>query len=975
VEQRQQLEQRMHDMDVGSESVFIGGMAMHELLVSLGVQADVMLGHSSGESAALGATGANPAATPLERAACISQHYAAYEQLLQAGKIPTGALLAVGALPPSTVDAQVAAAKDVVVAMDNCSNQMVLYGTPEGIAGIQKTLTELGGMCLPLPFDRGYHTPAFSDASVAFLAYYENVKVGRPKVPLYSCASAGLFPNSAPAVRKLAAAQWSQKVRFRETVLKMHDDGVRIFVEVGPSANLTAFVNDILIDQEYVAVPTNARRKNGVEQLMTALGQLYVAGRGPVLERLFSSRAIARIDLAGTTPPPKGVLLDNTMPMVRLTQDDREQVRRLAKPVEMVVPAPAPAPAPDAAELAETAAEVPAEATAQDGREQVMADYFDMMRGFLDQQRSLVERWPRTAAAPAGETAAPEWPSTHAIDSPTPLLDVIVEHDESHVLARCRVSLLNDNFIRDHVMSGPVSDTDPELFGLSCVPFTVSLEVMAEACALLCGRLDVRVIENVKAFDWVALDNGELTFEVRADVIDRERGHYAARVITARGPVLTAEFRFEADWLVPAVPSLVDRRESCLNSPHMYSTGMFHGPVFQSMTYVEAWDDSGIDVHLSEVSLAHFFAGGHVPRLVLNPVLLDAMGQVVACWLVQYVGTDFHAFPSTIQRIELHETCPSDRAGIVMRMRQRPVDGVSTDIATPRAWQFECVDGEGRVLMRGQDLVNLFFVVPPAYHEVRCDPLNGWFGQALPLLPDADLTLWEVPLMSEEFCAQSGAICLRILAHSVLGPVERDEWRALQGHLRRRREWLFGRAALKEAVRSWVHEQTGRLLYPTDIVVQHDEQGAPFVSGWWCDSLVPAPRVSLSHNANACLVAVAAPDHPVGVDLEELGRIRQPDLMIESLAPAEKHLVQGLQGAALDERVLRLWCAKEAAAKCLGIGLQGQPSAFVVVSGDELCENVYVQHDLGRVEARVMRRDGTIVAVAAQQLSDLELHE
>src|SRR6185503_5586368 len=100
--------------------------------------------------------------------------------------------------PPSTVDAQVAAAKDVVVAMDNCSNQMVLYGTPAGIAGIQKTLTELGGMCLPLPFDRGYHTPAFSDASVAFLAYYEKVKVGRPKVPLYSCASAVLFPNSAP---------------------------------------------------------------------------------------------------------------------------------------------------------------------------------------------------------------------------------------------------------------------------------------------------------------------------------------------------------------------------------------------------------------------------------------------------------------------------------------------------------------------------------------------------------------------------------------------------------------------------------------------------------------------------------------------------------------------------------------------------------------------------------------------------------
>jgi len=168
-ERRKQLELRMHDMDVGSESVFIGGMAMHALLTSLGVEPDVMVGHSSGESAALGASGANPAQTAEERSACIRQHFEAYEELLQAGKIPTGALLAVGALPPATVEAHVAAVPGVTVAMDNCSNQIVLYGSPDGIAAVQKTLAEEGGICLSLPFDRGYHTPDFSDASVAFL--------------------------------------------------------------------------------------------------------------------------------------------------------------------------------------------------------------------------------------------------------------------------------------------------------------------------------------------------------------------------------------------------------------------------------------------------------------------------------------------------------------------------------------------------------------------------------------------------------------------------------------------------------------------------------------------------------------------------------------------------------------------------------------------------------------------------------------
>jgi len=962
-ERRAQLEHRMHDMDVGSEAVFIGGMAMHDLLTFLGVEADVMLGHSSGESAALGASGANPARTAAERSQCISQHYAVFEKLLVDGKIPTGALIAVGALPTETVEQQVKAVPGVVVAMDNCGNQMVLYGTPEAIATIQKSLTSLGAMCLPLPFDRGYHTPAFAEAAEAFLQYYKDVKLGKPKVPMYSCASANLFPDSPAGVRELAAAQWAAKVRFRETILKMHDDGVRLFVEVGPSHKLSAFVNDILIERDFAVLATNMRRKNGVEHLMATLGQLYIAGRGPVLARLFEGRSDGDLDFSSVAAPPHGVLLDNTLPMVRLSAADREAVRLLAA---------APAAAPVAPPLAVEAP--PVHAVDDDGRERVMGEYFDLMRGFLDQQRAFVEGLP-SAAAPLEEEAASAWPSTHARDSATPLLDEIVEHDEFHVLAHCHVGLLNDNFIRDHVMSGRVSESDPALFGLSCVPFAVSLEIMVEACALLAGRTDVRVIANVKAMDWVALDDDELTFSVRADVIDRARGRYAARVITARGPVLTAEFHFEAEMRLAAVAPLTERLASCLNNPDLYATGMFHGPVFQSMSHVDAWDDSGIDVELSTVTLSHFFAEGQRPQLVLNPVLLDAMGQVVACWLVQYVGTDFHAFPSTIDRLELMEPCPSDRAGILLQMRQHVVEPGATDIQAPRAWQFNCIDGQGRVLMRGNNLVNLFFRVPSPYHEVRKDPLNGVLGRPLPLFDDSSVALWEVPMLSEEFCAQSGAICLRILAHALLGPVERDEWRALQGHLRRKREWLFGRGALKEAVRLWVQEQTGHLLYPSDIVVGHDAMGAPVVSGWWCEAITPAPRVSLSHNADTCLVGIAAPEQPVGVDLEALGRVKKPELLVDSLADAELPLVQGLQGPALDERVLRLWCAKEAAAKCLGLGLQGQPSAFVVAALDAGCDRMLVRHGDETVDVRVARREGTIIAVAGQATNGMEVHE
>lgn len=961
-EQRAKLEARLHDMDVGSEAVFIGGMAMHELLVALGVEADAMMGHSSGESAALGACGANPATTPEELADCIARHFSVYDRLLKVGQIPTGALLAVGALPPATVDELLAKhGNDVMVAMDNCANQIVLYGPPAAIERMQKVLTAEGGICMPLPFDRGYHTPVFSHVSAAFLEYYRDIKVGKPKVPLYSCASVELFPDSVAAVRKLAAAQWSQKVRFRETVLKMHDDGVRIFVEVGPSANLTAFVNDILIEREYLGLASNVRRRNGVEQLLSVLGELYVAGRGPKLERLFAPRAIDAIDLGAEQKKRLPPLLDNTMPMLRFSDAEAEWLRRLVAPA---------ADAPVA-----TPAEVPVvtPAAVEGDRERVMAQYFDLMRSFLDRQRSLVEGLEGSAPG-----AASAFASTHAVDDGTPLLDRIVEHDGEHILATSTVSLVNDRFVRHHVLSGAVAPVDSGVHGLACMPFMVSLELMAEACALLAGSRDVGAIENVKAFDWVSLDDGELTIEVRAEPIDRAQGRYAARVVTPRGVAVSAEYRFDRSWRLQDVAPLAAPRSCDIDVAQLYTHdrfAMFHGPVFRSVTEIRGWDDGGIDAGLSRCSLEGFFEEGHTPNLVLNPVLLDAMGQIVPCWLVQYVGPEFHSFPSTIDRIEFYEPCPADRGGIVMRARQRPVDPAAGGIAAPRDWSFDCIDGEGRVLMRGRGMVNLFFQVTPSYHAARVRPISGWLGGPVALAaPAAGVTLWQVPMLPEELCTLSGGICLRVMAHVVLSPAERDEWRALQGSLRHRREWLFGRAALKEAVRRWVQEQTGEWLYLTDVLVGHDGHGAPYVDGDWRGVLIDAPQVSLSHAGESCLAAVAAPDRPVGVDLESLARLRQPELVSGSFAPEERVWLEGLAGAAHAERVLRLWCAKEAAAKCLGTGLQGQPEAFRIVAADADCETLLVDSEWGAVETRVQQQGGTIIAIATQEASDTEVH-
>ncbi len=969
-ERRKLLEARLHDMDVGSEAVMVGGQAMFALLESLGVKPDVMLGHSSGESSALAASEALPLHDAARLADFIRQLNAIYQRVLAEGKIPTGALLAVGALPADMVHEQMAALAashapnapegTIAIAMDNCANQLVLYGTRTAIDALQARLITIGGICMPLPFDRGYHTSAFDAASAAFLAYYKTIKLGVPKVPLYSCASAQRFPDSPAAVRKLAAAQWSATVRFRETVLKMVDDGVSCFVEVGPSGNLTAFVGDILSDQPHLALATNLRRKHGLEQVLATLAQLYVHGKPVTLGKLFVRRRIDLIDLNGTVAPPKaGVLLDNTMPMLRLNDADRALLQGLAVASMPDLPAVAPD-APASKESAALIESAPVDHADLDGnaRAQVMCDYFDVMRGFLAQQHEVLAGWqarPGDVDHPQIEEAPPH--------SSMPFLDRIIEHDDVHLRAQSQLSVHSDAFLRDHVLSGRGSATDPDLIGLACVPLMVSLEIMAEACALLARSTQVCTIENVRAFDWIALDDGELVVEVAADLVDAISGRYSATLRQGGAVAVTAEFGFAPDWRIPASAPLGAVQPARWNGQEVYDIGMFHGPTFQTLRQIQGWNAEGIDAELSACNLDGFFERGSRPPLVLNPVLLDAMGQLAACWIAEHVGTDFNCFPSTIARVELFEPRPAAQPGIVLRGRQHALDPAQAgDITSARAWAFECVDAAGQPLVRVDQLVNVFFKVPNRFYQARRDPLLGWLGA--PLTGPDGVLLWQLENLSEEFCAQSNGIFLRMLAHATLSFAEREEWRSLGRNTRQRRQWLLGRVCLKEAVRYAIHTQGGELLYPSEVDVLHDEQGAPLVDGWWTAGMQNIPQVSLSHNHETNIAALSFNDTAIGVDVETIGRVQRPELLESALTGPEKEWLAGRAVSEHGDALLRLWCAKEAASKLLGTGLQGQPEAFEVVFESGSADHAWVQSAAVRVSVHVQRLGNSVIAVA-----------
>jgi len=380
---------------------------------------------------------------------------------------------------------------------------------------------------------------------------------------------------------------------------------------------------------------------------------------------------------------------------------------------------------------------------------------------------------------------------------------------------------------------------------------------------------------------------------------------------------------------------LVDPQPSIGPDDELYLRGMFHGPLFQSVAAVAAWDATGMDAWLAHTPLDDFFEAGEHPALLLNPVLLDAVGHVTAFWIGQYLGTNFSCFPSSIEAIDLYDAAREDTEGSYLALRV--VTDQSSTEGSYLSGEFTCFDGEGAPLFRARGWRDRFFEVPTRFFYARFQPRDGFYGGDVSgffaNLPDNAL-VWRVPAFERRFLDDAGGIWRRVLSHTVLSAEERLQWKALSVTQPRRDEWLIGRIAIKEAARAWIEDTYGVRLLPADIVVRVGAGGKPYISGEGLESLGEMPEVSMAHVAGEAVAIAAPPGTPVGIDLDTAGRIATDDLLAAGFSATEQAFLMDSDTAA-PLRVLLAWCAKEAAAKCVGTGLNGQPRSFVVSALDD----------------------------------------
>ena len=884
----------LFEMEGAVEAVVSANTALTRIFQKLAIKPDAVVGHSSGEFMALEAAGIFRFDSAQERVQRICDGYLLMKEMTGVMTLPEGVLITVGGVEREVIDGLLKKHEgDLLVAMDNCPHQVVLCARPKLAAGLVEFLGSEGAIASPLPFNRPYHTPWFEPALDGLRAFFRKRPLHAPAVPTYSCASADLFPDDPAKIEELCVSQWGTTVRFRETIETMHDRGFRLFVEVGPRGNLTSFVDDILKGRPHQAIAANRMHKSSVVTLMHALGQL--AAHGVAMDLTYLHERRGSTDLANVAKASrKGMVLSTATPEF----DVGSVVAGVADPGSFRTRPASAAPA------------------AVGGG---IDSYFEAMEQFLDEQHEMVKQFLGSQAVATVE------------ERTFPLLTEIVEHvDGVSLVAMGRYSAENEVFVKDHTLGTvEVSVLNPDLTGIPIMPMTCSLEIISEAASALIPGKVVTGLKDVRATRWISFDQGTANVRINARVLSgggrvevrgEIRDHVPDDPRAAFKPALIEATVVLEDAYPPApiasVPPLKDAVKCDWVGDALYPDRLFHGPRMSGITKIGDWSQGGVTGTVEVLPRDDLIRSHPEPGFAMDPVLLDSVGAVLNMWGAYKPFDGIVFFPVRITEVRFFG--PLLPVGTELNVQLRITGRTElTSIADITA-----IDDKGRVQVAVTGWEDRTFDITPVLHRMFLRAADSFVSDQI-RSPLAHTVCCVSKPISAELLESSHRIWHKMLAFLVLDEEEREHWRTKDWTDRRRIQWLIGRAVVKDAVRIYLQEFHGLRLASPDIHIAKTEKGRPYVTGAWKDLAKEDLVVSFAHTDGVAVAIVgSAGDGELGIDVENL-RPLSDDFIQGAFTADEKARLE--QADERHETGLMMWCAKEAASKALGVGLQHDP--------------------------------------------------
>jgi phosphopantetheinyl transferase len=534
------------------------------------------------------------------------------------------------------------------------------------------------------------------------------------------------------------------------------------------------------------------------------------------------------------------------------------------------------------------------------------------------------------------------------------MLGEIQRHEPcKRLVARRSLDLREDNYAAHHTVGGrSISRVDPEQHGLPIMPMTFTLEIMMEAAAELFPELVVLAVKNVRLNRWLAFSEGDPgLIEITATALDgaasdplaeaqrqvlvevkdlglASEGQSGPGSVAAVGTVVLGQS-------YPRAPSVgefsLSHERPCRTDVATTYNNLFHGELLQGLESIERFGDEGIVGTVRTLPRESLFTSRPDPQFVGDPVLLDAaMHPAVAWHLEQEDQSGRIVLPFELQRLELYGPMPAED----LRFRSR------TRVVEQTHWHFthvtEVFDGADR-LWGKIDRVKLWrFYLP--FHDVNFHgPKDVYFLSEE--WPEA-----APRRASERDLQQCDCCCVRlkelndlkqsalqlVAARVMLSPAELEDFKVLQRPDDKKAQWLFGRAAAKDAVRTLQRKRHGERPFMADVEIFNDELGRPSARPRGRERPENYPHVSIAHTAGHVAALAASKPH-VGIDVECVVP-RKPGFEEIAFDDAERRLLDSFENR--DQWIARFWCAKEAVGKALGRGLLGGPRGLIVTGAD-----------------------------------------
>ena len=237
---------------------------------SWGIEPSVVLGHSVGEFAAAWVAGV----FSLEDGLKLIARRGRLMQEVQGH----GGMAAVWAGEKKVRAALEGLEEKVGIAALNGPESVVISGYERELEEVKGRLEREGIRVQRLRVSHGFHSPQMREMEEAFEREAAGVKMEAPRVRMISSVTGRAVGREELSRGSYWREQVSAPVRFAEAMGSVRQQGIEVFLEVGPGGALSGLGRECIGAEEQLWMSSVRSRRGEWEQMLESLGELYVRG-------------------------------------------------------------------------------------------------------------------------------------------------------------------------------------------------------------------------------------------------------------------------------------------------------------------------------------------------------------------------------------------------------------------------------------------------------------------------------------------------------------------------------------------------------------------------------------------------------------------------------------------------------------------------------------------------------------------------